>query len=88
MGVGTVPPGWYPDRQDAALLRWWDGAQWTGHIQPRTGPVPVAVNSQAGGSAGAATTALNFPVLYVLMSGSRGLCCVLVTMRQIGRVMP
>jgi hypothetical protein len=55
MGVGTVPPGWYPDRQDAALLRWWDGAQWTGHIQPRTGPVPVAVNSQADGSAGAAT---------------------------------
>jgi hypothetical protein len=34
-----------------------------------------------------ATTALNFPVLYALMSGFLGLCCVLVTMRQVGRVM-
>jgi len=24
-------PGWYIDPQDTALLRWWDGSQWTEH---------------------------------------------------------
>jgi hypothetical protein len=46
MAAGTVTAGWYPDNQDAALLRWWDGAQWTPHTQPRPGPVPMP--SQAG----------------------------------------
>ncbi|MER7796595.1 DUF2510 domain-containing protein [Microbacterium sp. NPDC096154] len=26
--------GWYPDPQDAAMLRWWDGAQWSAQTQP------------------------------------------------------
>lgn len=34
MAFGAVPAGWYPDIQDAALLRWWDGEQWTVHTQP------------------------------------------------------
>jgi hypothetical protein len=29
------PAGWYPDAADASLVRWWDGAQWTAHVQPR-----------------------------------------------------
>jgi uncharacterized RDD family membrane protein YckC len=34
----TAPPGWYPDPGAAAGaapgLRWWDGTQWTDHVQP------------------------------------------------------
>jgi len=38
----TVPPaGWYPDRTEANLVRWWDGAQWTDETQS-TAPAAVA----------------------------------------------
>jgi hypothetical protein len=29
------PAGWYPDREDAAIVRWFDGTQWTDFTQPR-----------------------------------------------------
>ena len=32
--AGPAPPGWYPDPQDAAAQRYWDGAAWT----PQTAP--------------------------------------------------
>jgi len=38
----TVPPaGWYPDRTEANLVRWWDGSQWTDQTQS-TAPAAVA----------------------------------------------
>jgi hypothetical protein len=30
----TTPPGWYPDSWNPAFVRWWDGRQWTEHVQP------------------------------------------------------
>jgi hypothetical protein len=29
------PPGWYQDKADASLLRWWDGSTWTDFTQPK-----------------------------------------------------
>lgn len=30
----TVAPGWYPDNRNPGIVRWWDGVQWTEHVQP------------------------------------------------------
>jgi hypothetical protein len=29
-------PGWYPDPYGTASLRWWDGQNWTRHVDPET----------------------------------------------------
>ncbi|THJ64009.1 phospholipid scramblase-related protein [Candidatus Frankia alpina] len=39
----TVPPGWYADPSGQHGSRWWDGNQWTEHIQP------AAPQAQPGG---------------------------------------
>jgi uncharacterized RDD family membrane protein YckC len=31
--------GWYPDPQDAQLMRWWDGSGWTEDVYERTEPL-------------------------------------------------
>ncbi len=35
MGAGGNPAGWYRDPN--GVVRWWDGTNWTAHIQPRGG---------------------------------------------------
>lgn len=34
--VQQTPAGWYPDPQSPEQLRYWDGAGWTAHVQPRS----------------------------------------------------
>jgi uncharacterized RDD family membrane protein YckC len=59
--------GWYPDPQDAGLMRWWDGSGWTEDVYERTEPlggpldqrspfaessgVPVSANAPSGAAA-------------------------------------
>lgn len=33
-GTGGAPAGWYPDPQNPAAQRYWDGVQWTQHTAP------------------------------------------------------
>ncbi|MBU4464425.1 MAG: DUF2510 domain-containing protein [Actinobacteria bacterium] len=33
----TSAPGWYDDPWNPTSIRYWDGAAWTGHVQPRPG---------------------------------------------------
>jgi type II secretory pathway pseudopilin PulG len=36
----TTEPGWYADPGDPTLVRWFDGRQWTGHVQAMLPPSP------------------------------------------------
>ena len=40
----AIPPNWYPDPHVPSQMRWWDGQQWTEHVQPTQQPTapPVA----------------------------------------------
>lgn len=34
--TGAPEPGWYADPDDIQQIRWWDGAEWSGHVRPAT----------------------------------------------------
>lgn len=44
--IRVVPAGWYEDRDDSSLVRWWNGLDWT----PHTAPKPDRVASDAAGA--------------------------------------
>jgi uncharacterized protein YbjQ (UPF0145 family) len=37
----TTPAGWFPDPQNASLMRYWDGTRWSEHVAPAEGAVPT-----------------------------------------------
>lgn len=49
-------PAWHPDPHDPSQLRWWDGAQWTGHTAP-TGAPDESVTVGAAGPTPSPTSA-------------------------------
>jgi hypothetical protein len=50
MSTYTAPPGWHPDpAAPQAQMRWWDGARWTEHVQPRAQQAPAYQQAPAFG---------------------------------------
>lgn len=44
----SMQPGWYPDPNNTAQLRWWDGTAWTDNVAPKqqTPESPIVQNPQ------------------------------------------
>lgn len=58
LGACMTAPGWYSDPQDGLLLRWWDGSQWTTHVQQVAPPAqPIARQPVQPNTASQAATA-------------------------------
>ena len=56
--MNAAAPGWYPDPEHPAMVRWYDGYAWTQHRTPRTPPrkprntgaiVAIVISSVVGG---------------------------------------
>ena len=57
----TIAPGWYADPDNAAQLRWWDGAQWTPQAMPVPGAGPAVGSGYPPQTAYAPRTAPSYP---------------------------
>lgn len=44
--MSAAPANWYPDPQQSGMVRYWDGARWTEHVQPQLPPQQPSVDQQ------------------------------------------
>jgi len=63
-GAGGAPAGWYPDPQNPAGHRYWDGARWTEHTAYASTASAPANRSRTGLIIG---LAVGIPVLLVVL---------------------
>jgi hypothetical protein len=68
--VPSTPAGWYPDPAGGAQRRWWDGAQWTDHLETPYSATAAAAPEKAPEGTDPYTTwiwpLLAIPVLQLL----------------------
>jgi hypothetical protein len=59
--TSPAPAGWYADPSGLPALRWWDGQDWTSHVQPGASGAPPTTIS-AGWRGGPATKPSGSPL--------------------------
>ena len=64
-----VPAGWYPAPEGGQQLRWWDGGQWTEHVQQPSTGVPAQQPYAGAPARGTAPegTAWNTPWIWLVL---------------------
>lgn len=61
MTQGSTPAGWYPDPQDPARERYWDGSAWSEATQPAANTAPPPPPTGAYGAPGYGAPAYGAP---------------------------
>lgn len=64
----TPPAGWYPDPQDGARQRYWDGTAWTEHTADGAGQGAAGGAMSAGGTSAARASTSGDPDTWTWQS--------------------
>ena len=63
------PAGWYPEAGSPTGIRYWDGVQWTAHVNPPPQAAPAAPPSQAAQTAPTSPAAQTSPTAQAGQAG-------------------
>ena len=65
---GAPPANWYPDPADPKSLRYWDGARWSEHVAPLSGPLAGVPGAAPSGQ----STGPSEPIHWLVPVGRSG----------------